>query len=295
VTSRLEIIGAIRDAQRVTYVRLHAYRYGKHMEEHSALLRLVRAVTVLDGVDAEPSEAGVRATRTHGTRTISWSHVAAILGTADPLDRAPRLRLAVTLVLSCAVAELGSAAAEALRDAARPLALPVGHPLHPGPGWVRERVPGDVLDLGTGVTGLAGVHDVLPLPAALAADKGYDEVAEWPRVRALGAEWGDVALARLFGPADSPPVLTGAGGVDALTVIALRRTRERLTGPVAVPARDQAWLGMGRRACDESYLHSVWLLTAAARRGVLEPLAVGPAGVAPLRPAQRSGSSPIGS
>ena len=78
-------------------------------------------------------------------------------------------------------------------------------------------------------------------------------------------------------------------------MLALPATRERLTGPVAVPARDTAWLGLGRRAFDESYLRSVWILTAAARRGVGEPLTVGPDAVARLRRAQRSGSSPIGS
>lgn len=264
------------------------------MEEHSALLELVRAVSVLDGVDTEPTEAGVRVARRSGP-LLPWSQVADALSTHDPLDREPRLRLAVLVVLHRAVAELGPrAAAEAVRDAARPLALPVGHPLHPGPSWVQERVPGDVLDLGVGVVGLAG-RDVLPLPPAVAALAGYDTAAEWSQVRALGTEWSDVALARLFGPADPPLVLTGAGGVDALTVLALPATRERLTGPVAAPARDKAWLGLGRRSHDESYLSAVWMLTAPARRGVLEPLSVSPDRVMPLRPAQRSGSSPIGS
>jgi hypothetical protein len=272
-----------------------ACRYGKHMEEHSALLTVVRAVAVLDGVDAEPTEAGVRVTRGPGAQVITWSQVAELLGADDPLDRAPRLRLAVLLLLHRAAAGLGSTAAESFREAARPLALPVGHPLHPGPGWIRERVPGDVLDLGIGVTGLAGEQDILPLPPSVATAVGFDAAAEWPRVRALGAEWGDIALARLFGPAGGPLVLAGAGGVDALTVLALPDTRQRLTGPVAAPSRDRAWLGLGRRSSDEEYLRAVWTLTTTARRGVLEPLAVGPAGVSPLRPGQRSGSSPIGS
>jgi hypothetical protein len=90
-------------------------------------------------------------------------------------------------------------------------------------------------------------------------------------------------------------VLTGVGGIDALTMLALPTVRGRLAGPVAAPARDQAWLGLGRRAGDADYLRAVWMLTVAARRGVLEPLAVGPAAVVRLRPAQHSGSSPIGS
>lgn len=270
------------------------YHYGKPMEEHSGLLRLVRAVSVLDGVDAEPTEAGVRTARALGAPAVAWSHVADILGAHDPLDRAPRLRLSVVLVLYRAVTELGPAAASRLRESARPLALPTGHPLHPGPAWASEHVPGDVLDLGTGVIGLGDTREVLPLPPLVAELAGFDARAEWPRVRALGTEWSDVALARLLGPGDIPPVLTGAGGVDALTVISLPEARSRLTGTVAAPVRDKAWLGLGRRSCDESYLRSVWMLASVARRGVLEPLAVAPAGVAPLQPAQRSGSSPIG-
>lgn len=252
-------------------------------------------MAVLDGVDAKPTEAGVRPVREAGAPVIPWSRVAEMLGADDPLDRAPRLRLTVLLLLHRAATVLGPAAPETFRDAARPLALPVGHPLHPGAGWVRERIPGGVLDLGIGVTGLVDGPDVLPLPPSAAAAAGFDASAEWPRVRALGGEWSDVALTQLGGPVGPRLVLAGAGGVDALTVLALPGARERLAGPVAAPARDRAWLGLGRRASDEAYLRAVWMLTTAARRGVLEPLAVGPDGVMPLRPAQHSGSSPIGS
>jgi hypothetical protein len=264
------------------------------MEEHSALLLLVHAVAVFDGMGADPTEAGVPITPGRSGAVIGWPQIADVLGADDPLDQAPRLRLTALLMLHRQVAALGPDAAEMIRQAARPLALPVGHPLHPGPGWVRERVPGDVLDLGLGVTGLAPEQDVLPLPRSVARAAGLDADAEWPRVRALGEEWCDVALSRL-GSTDRSLVLAGAGGVDALTLIALPDARHRVSGVVAAPSRDRAWLGLGRRSNDESYLQAVWMLTAAARRGVPGPLSVEPAAVTPLRPAQRSGSSPIGS
>lgn len=266
------------------------------MEEHPALLRLVRAVAVLDGVDAEPTRDGVPTVRGAATPFISWAEIAQLLGVDDPLDRAPRLRLAVLLVLHRRIAELGAAADEALRETARPLALPVGHPLHPGADWVCERVPGGVLDLGIGVAGLVPGQDVLPLPASVAAAAGLrvglDDDTDWRRIRALGDRESEFALARLHSRGDRA-VLVGSDGIDALTLLALPASRDGLAGPVAAPGRDRAWLGA--RATDEAFLRAVWTLTQAARRGVPEPLQVGPAGVAPLRPAQRSGSSPIGS
>lgn len=272
-----------------------APRYREHMEEHPALLRLVRAVAVLDGVDAEPTADGVPTVGGADPGIIGWAEIADLLGADDPLDRAPRLRLAVLLLLHRQLATLGSGAAEALHDAARPLALPVGHPLHPGHDWAREPVPGGVLELGVGVAGLVPGQDVLPLPGPVAVAAGLrgDDEADWRRIRALGDGVGEHALARLRATEDHGAVLIGSGGIDALTLLALPAARDQVAGPVAVPARDRAWLGA--RATDESFLRAVWVLTGVARRGVAEPLAVGPRGVAPLRPAQRSGSSPIGS
>ena len=41
-----------------------------------------------------------------------------------------------------------------LAENIRPVGLPVGHELHPGPSWVRQPVLGGCLDLGVGFVGL---------------------------------------------------------------------------------------------------------------------------------------------
>jgi hypothetical protein len=260
------------------------------MEEHSALLKLVRAVAVLDGVEAEVSQAGVPTGRGAHAPVISWPQIAELLGPDDPLDLAPRLRLGILLLLHRQVDLLGEAAQHAVRGAVRPLALPTEHPLHPGPEWVRESVPGGVLDLGIGVVGLLPGHDLLPLPTSVALAADLDVRTAWRRARARGDAVAGAAVRRLLTAPDRPTVLSSGAGtdeVDALTLLSLPAARDQLGGPVAAPSREQAWLG--RRAWDEPYLQAVWMLTPAGRRGVREPLAVGPSGVTTLRPAQRSG------
>jgi hypothetical protein len=300
MTAREGTSRQLPDDPRVATLILRRAGYGKRMQEHSALLHLVRALAALDGVEVVAAEQGALVGRRGTGPVIGWPEIAELLRDDDPFDRAPRLRLAVLVELYRRVAALGEAAAEELARAARPLALPAGHPLRPGAGWVREAVPGGLLDLGVGVAGfLPDQDDVLPLQPSVALAAGFDVAAAWSRVRALGDCRGEIAVSRLLRPglplASLPalPVLWGTGGCDALTLLALPGVRARLDGPAAVPARDRAWLGT--RAADEAYLQAVWMLTPPARRGIPEPLAVGPEGVVPLRPRQLSGRSPIGS
>src|SRR5690349_20295409 len=111
------------------------------MDGHPALRRLVRAACVIDGLGAEPTSDGVLVPGCPCGALVSWTELAGLLGDDDPVHPAPRRRLALLIELHRAVQRLGPAAAGALTGALRPLALPAGHALHPGEGWVREQVP----------------------------------------------------------------------------------------------------------------------------------------------------------
>jgi hypothetical protein len=274
------------------------------MEQHPALLQLVHALTVLEGVEVTQDEDGVHVgTRTHGG-LVGWREIDAALGTDDPLDRAPRLRLQLLLALHRVIVGLGDAAAATVRRAARPLALPARHPLHPGRSWVQDAVPGGVLELGVGVCGLRGGRTPVPLPASVAAAAGLDPTAHWDRLLDLGECSGDLAVDRWARAGADPQadVLRNAGGCDALTFLALPGVRGRLAAagtagaepaarfwPHALacsPSREQVWTG--RRAADDAYARAVWMLTPAAERGIAVPLLVDAHRVAPAPPAQRS-------
>jgi hypothetical protein len=257
------------------------------MPEHVELLHLVRAVAAIDGIELRPGRLGVRpAGRTGGL--ISWPQVRATLGSDDPLDPAPRLRLELLVELHQVLGELGVDAAAWLGRACRAMALPVGHPLHPGRGWVRHRLPGGVLDLGLGVAGLLpGRSGPVPLPTEVAEAAGITPDAGWDRLWQQAERLGALAGRHLASTGDSA-VIRSAGGCDALTLAATHALRDHLLGstgaaglPVAAPRRDQVLTG--DRAGDRDRTRATWLLTSAAERGVLEPLRLTGTGVEPVQ------------
>jgi hypothetical protein len=268
------------------------------MAEHSVLLQFVRAACALDGVAAEPTTDGVLLAGSPPLPLIPWPEIDRVLAGDDPVGPAPRLRLALLLQLRGAVQSLGPAAAEAVGRAARPLALPVGHPLHPGPAWIRATVPGGLLDLGLGVHQLLrGQDDVLPLPPAVVSAAGLDAEDLWLRLYPVAERLSTFAIDRVRADGPHPGVLVGVGGCDALTMLSFAPVRhwlatrrpdrhpDRGPEPVAAPRRDRVWVGPA--AADGDYVRAVWLLTASARRGVLDPMTADPAGVRPTAPPPR--------
>ena len=257
------------------------------MEVHTLQMQLVRAARVLDGVGIEPTADGVLlAGHRHGP-VVPWSEIAEILGSDEPAAPAARLRLGVLVELRRTVEELGPAAVDAVARAVRPLALPAGHPLHPGPRWIHHRVPGGVLDVGLGVSRLLPDQDgVLPLPPSVASAAAVDPAAAWDRLPRLAERLSTFAIDRMEADAAGPTVLAGVGGCDALTLLTLEPVRARLAAgsgrplsPVSAPRRDRVWVGAA--AADREYVNAVWLLTPPARRGVSDPMTVGAAGVTP--------------
>jgi len=267
------------------------------MAEHAALLRFVRAARTLDGVAAEPTPDGVLLGGTERAPVIPWAQIDTLLGDDDPLGPRPRQRLGLTFALHAAVRALGGEAADVLARAARPLALPAGHRLHPGAAWVVDRVPGGALDLGVGVVRLLpGQDGAVPLPPDVAAAAGVAASPLWPGLRGLLERLSVFALDRIPGTGPQAGVLRSVGGCDALTLLGSPQVRERLAacadgpgpagdGPgtgaveVAAPRRDRVWTGGA--AADADYVRAVWLLTAPAERGLPGPVRVTPATVAP--------------
>jgi len=254
------------------------------MAEHSVLLEVVRAAATLAGVATEPAADGILLSCPDGPPSlpepvIPWSRIHALLQDDDPLGPGPRLRLALTLQFHVAVRSLGDTALDAVVRAARPLALPPGHRLHPGPAWAVERMPGGVLEVGVGVTRLLpGQTATLPLPPDVAAVAGLAPAALWPRLRDLLERLSGFALDRVTAHGPRPGVLRPVGGCDGLTLLASPAVRERLDGAtVAAPRRDRVWTGGA--AEDHGYVHAAWLLTVPAERGLPGPLRVTPSAV----------------
>ena len=234
------------------------------------------AISVLDDVDVVPRDGGVALPGADEV-FVTWAEVADVLGPHDPDSAAGRFRVAVTLRLRRIIADLGAQAPQRLRHAARLLALPPAHVLHPGPGWVVDRVRGGCLDLGIGLLGLtAGPDGVSPLPPGVAAAAGVHPAGWWPDLARHADRMGALVAGRLG--RDRPGMLRPAGGCDVPSLLASATLRRALAGQdgtglraVAIPTRDAGWLDLGH---EPSFVAAVWQLTAEPDRGLPLPVLV---------------------
>jgi hypothetical protein len=239
---------------------------------HVALRRCVLAVSLLDGVDAVPQDDAVLL---EGAPLVEvpWPEVASVVGDADPDSATARRRLRGWLLLRRRLADLPDP-----RTAARPLALPVGHVLHPGPTWVRLRVLGGALDVGTGFLGLLDDPDeVVVVPAEVVAASGLDEASWWPRCLAYVEQMGAVAADR-HGKDPSAP-LRPMGDCDVVTLLASAAFRAALSAydptglrTAAVPMRNRGWLDLAR--IDPAFATAAAAATSAPDRGFERPILV---------------------
>lgn len=242
-----------------------------------ALRRCVLAVCVLDDVDLLPRDDGVVLPGPPAVH-VPWALLADALGDAPAESGAGRARVRAALRLHQLAARHGTGTPNAVRGAARAVALPPGHHLHPGPAWVRERLPGGVLDLGLGLLGLSDQpDDVRPLPPGSAAALGLDADGWWPAIRDHAERMGGLTARRIA--RDGRPVLRPHGGCDALTLLASAALRAALadgdgTGlrAVAAPTRRRAWFDL--RQADPEFVAAAWSLTSPQDRGLPRPLLV---------------------
>jgi hypothetical protein len=246
-----------------------------HYPPDPVALRLVAlAVAVLDDLDLEPYSEGV-VLRDGPPLEITWGEVRRAVGDADPDSGLARKRLRRHLRGRRIAA---GADADVLAANARPVGLPVDHPMHPGPGWVCETVLGGVLELGLGFVGVGGDPDevVLIPPECLAAAE-VDSSSWWPPARRYLERMGAIAAERVV--RDPAGLLRPIGDCDALTLLGSRTLRMALawldrTGlrAVAVPMRRRGWVDLSR--IDPAFAPAAAAATDDEERGFARPLLV---------------------
>ncbi len=246
----------------------------------AALRQCVLAVSVLADLDLVPEERGVVVLVEQSSQwsVVSWQEIAETLGEHDPLSSAGRRRVTTALLLRRFALQHGRTAPQRLHQAARALALPPGHALHPGPDWVLQRLAGGALDLGVGLLGLADhVDDVQPLAPLSARTLGLRPADWWPDLVDHVERMGALTARRIH--RDGRPVLRPIGGCDALTLLASPTLRATLAGgdgsgmrAVATPTRRHGWFDLAR--IDPAYVSVAWSATTAPDRGLPTPLLV---------------------
>jgi hypothetical protein len=242
------------------------------------LRQCVLAVSVLSDLDLTPADHGVVLPGRRGV-VVEWAAIAQAVGEYPPHGPIARRRVEMLLRLHQLVQDLGSDAAQHLHAAARVTALPAEHAEHPGPGWTREVLRGDALELGIGVCGLLGERQrTVPLPPSVLQAMGVTAGRWWPRLRDHAERMGALCAARLS--LDGPSgVIRPVGGCDVLALLSSRTLRRHLAASdgsgmrsLAAPTRRRAWYDVSR--VDPAFVQAAWLLTEEHDRGLHLPLLI---------------------
>jgi hypothetical protein len=235
------------------------------------------AASVLDDIPTEPTSGGLAVGRDWQDRgswvPVTWNELAGATRGVDPESPTGRLRLRDWMRARPYLQDLQAGDRRVV-----PLALPSGHPLHPGDGWALAQVRGGVLDVGPALRLLTGDDElVLPLSSSVLSAAGLDLRPSWPTVLAHADAMAALAVARLA--RDDRPVLTPVGGCDVLTLLASGTLRAHLasgdgTGmrAVAVPMRRRGWFDLAR--IDPPFVLAAAHATSAEDRGLDRPLLV---------------------
>jgi hypothetical protein len=229
------------------------------VSDRAALRRCVLAVTVLHDIDIVPTDDGITLTDVART-TVTFAQIAEALNGADPASASAQARLVRWLELRLAVAERSL---DELAETIRPVALPVGHELHPGRGWVRQSVLGGCLDLGIGFVGLlSGQREVVAVtPQSVLDAAGIDPSRWWRGATEYLENMGALATSRWRRDPKSP--LRPMGDCDVITLLASAVLRGALCADagglraMAAPVRNRGWLELSR-------IDPAFALTAAA-------------------------------
>jgi hypothetical protein len=241
-----------------------------HAPDSVELRRIALAVSVLDDIDIVPLDDGVMLAGTEPVE-VSWLELRRAVAGAGADSELARARVRAWLHGRRIAVDHDL---EELRRLARPVGLPVDHPLHPGLDWVRHRVLGEALDLGFGFVGVGNDPDtVIIVPQGALDAAGVDPGPWWPVARDYLERMGAIAAERL---ADSP-TLRPIGDCDVLTLLGSQTLRTALcskdgTGmrAAAVPMRTRGWLDLSR--IDPAYTAAAAAATDELDRGFPRPL-----------------------
>lgn len=236
------------------------------------LRRLALAVAVLDDVDIVPTDDGVLLTGDVPVE-VSWLELRRALAGAEPDGELGRRRVGAFLRGRRVVARTHP---DLLRELARPVGLPVEHPLHPGLDWIRLRVLGGALDVGLGFVGAESDPDeVVVVPQTALEAAGIDPSPWWPDALDYLERMGAVAAERLRDGSTLRPI----GDCDVVTLLASRVLREALVAQdgtglraAAVPMRRRGWLDLTR--IDPAFTAAAAAATPAEDRGFPRPVLV---------------------
>ncbi len=246
------------------------YRREVRAPDSVELRRIALAVSVLDDIDIVPLDDGVMLAGSEPVE-VSWLELRRAVAGAEADSELARARVRAWLHGRRIAVDRDL---EELRQLARPVGLPVDHPLHPGLDWVRHRVLGDALDLGFGFVGVGHDPDmVIIVPQGALDAAGVDPTPWWPVARDYLERMGAIAAERL---ADSP-TLRPIGDCDVLTLLGSQTLRTALcskdgTGmrAAAVPMRTRGWLDLSR--IDPAYTAAAAAATDELDRGFPRPL-----------------------
>lgn len=241
-----------------------------HAPDALALRRLALSVSVLDDVDMVPFDDGIMLTGVAPVE-VTWLEMRRALAGVDPESDLARLRVRAYFTgrRGCADRHV-----DELRELARPVGLPVDHPLHPGLDWVRHRVLGDAIDLGFGFAGIGiDPDEVVVVPQGALDAAGIDPSPWWPVALGYLERMGAIAAERL----SDVPMLRPIGDCDVVTLLASRTLRTALCGQdgtgmraAAVPMRRRGWLDLSR--IDPAFTIAAAAATAEEERGFSRPL-----------------------
>jgi len=238
----------------------------------TALRQCLLAVSVVHDVDLLPASDGVTVTG-YPEIPVSFAEIAGALGDIDPSTPRAHARVDRWLRLRRAIADRSL---EELAETIRPVGLPIGHELHPGPSWVRQPVLGGCLDLGAGFVGLVPEQPevVVVPPTGLLEAAGIDPGPWWGAALEYLENMGALATSRWRRDPRTP--LRPMGDCDVITLLASRVFRGALSAEVggmramAAPVRTRGWLDLSR--IDPAFAQTAAAIADDESRGFSRPL-----------------------
>jgi hypothetical protein len=231
-----------------------------------ALRQAVLMAAVLDDVDVTPADDGI-VLDGMPPLALPWALLVEAMAGVDPVSSAGRAHLVAWLTLVRSLADLPH---DHIVDRLRPVGLPPVHSLHPGAAWVRERVPGGLLDLGFGVTAIDAADPdavLVLLPGALEAI-GLEPARHWAAMKAYLERMGEVAALRLDRDPELP--LRPMGDADVVTLLGSRALRSALAQADGVGMRGLAAPMRSRGWTDPDHVDSAFALAALAATSDVE-------------------------